>query len=63
MRGTYAATYDVKTGGTIILAFYNGLDRKNKKNMLLMPPLNMRETGWEVRDVALHKCIKDGDPN
>ena len=52
-RGTYAADYDVPTRGTIILVCHNGLCRKNHRNILILSHFMMRESGWDVRDVAL----------
>ena len=62
-RVTYAAAYDVPTGGTIILECHNGLGRKNHKNMSHLLPFMMIEAGWEVRDVVLKQCTEDRDPN
>ena len=42
-RVTYAATCDIPTGGTIILACHNGLGRKNRGNVLLLPTFILRE--------------------
>ena len=38
---TYAAAYDIATGGTIMLECQNGLGRKNHGNVSLLPPLTM----------------------
>ena len=62
-RGTYAAAYEIPTGGTIVLACHNSLGRNNPVNVFLMPHFMMRESGWEVRDVALHHCPDYRDPN
>ena len=35
-RGTYAAAYDIPTGGTIILACHNGLGSNNHGNVSLL---------------------------
>ena len=62
-RGTYVASYDIPTRGTIILACHYDLGRKNHGNLSLLPTFMMRESVWKVRDVALQHCPEDGDPN
>ena len=41
-KGTYTAAYDIPTGSTIILAWHNGLGRKNNGNVFIMLPFMMR---------------------
>ena len=41
-RGTYAAAYEVPTGGTIIVACHKGLVSKNHGNVFILTPSVMR---------------------
>ena len=45
-RCTYAAAYDIPTGGTIILVYHNILGSNSNFNVLLLPPFIMIESGW-----------------